>query len=242
MKLVIYTKIFFPLHHKWQIKVERKWDDIWVGHHYWTLFFCTMLRVIVAQFLHAVLNTSCVTGIYPVKSVTGGQKALIFSIKTTKYIYQAIRPAAESFQCIQSTRHGHVKSVPAVFVSLACVFKFLPVQFHVVWSTLYSPVFLSVSALPNFATWLTQILPKQNTDFVHFIYCTNILNWPLNLALLHNKKKVLACQSTDRAHWSNGVDERSKCKHATIGQQWKRSDPMAYRHCQIDSSLQLVVP
>ncbi len=36
---------------------------------------------------------------------------------------------------------------------------------------------------------LPQILPKQNTDFVHFIYCTNMLNWPLNLALLHGKKK-----------------------------------------------------
>ncbi len=35
---------------------------------------------------------------------------------------------------------------------------------------------------------LPQILPKQNTDFVHFIYCTKILNWPLNLALLHGKK------------------------------------------------------
>ncbi len=35
---------------------------------------------------------------------------------------------------------------------------------------------------------LSQILPKQNTDFVHFIYCSDILNWPLNLALLHGKK------------------------------------------------------
>ncbi len=32
---------------------------------------------------------------------------------------------------------------------------------------------------------LPQILPKQNTDFVHFL-CTNILNCPLNL---HRKKK-----------------------------------------------------
>ncbi len=40
-----------------------------------------------------------------------------------------------------------VKSVPAMFVSLACVFKLLPGQFCVVWSTPYSPVFLSVSAL-----------------------------------------------------------------------------------------------
>ncbi len=32
---------------------------------------------------------------------------------------------------------------------------------------------------------LPQILPKQNTDFVHFLF-TNILNWPLNL---HGKKK-----------------------------------------------------
>ncbi len=32
---------------------------------------------------------------------------------------------------------------------------------------------------------LPQILPKQNTDFVHFL-CTNILNWPLNL---HGEKK-----------------------------------------------------
>ncbi len=39
------------------------------------------------------------------------------------------------------------------------------------------------------ATWFTQILPKQNTDFVHFIYWTNILNWLLNLALLHGKYK-----------------------------------------------------
>ncbi len=51
------------------------------------------------------------------------------------------------------------------------------------------------------------------------------------------KKKALACQSTERDHWSNGVDERSKCKHATIRQQWQRSDPMAYRHLQIDSAL-----
>ncbi len=41
-----------------------------------------------------------------------------------------------------------VKSVPAVFGSLASVFKFLPVQLHVVWSTCYSPVFLSASASP----------------------------------------------------------------------------------------------
>ncbi len=73
---------------------------------------------------------------------------------------------------------------------------------------------------PNTIYELPQILPKQNTDFVHFIYCTNILNWPLNFALLHGKKKkALPCQSTDRAHWSNGIDERSKCKHATIRQQ-----------------------
>ncbi len=41
-----------------------------------------------------------------------------------------------------------VKSVPAMFVSLACVFDFLPVQFRVIWSTRYSPVFLFVSAMP----------------------------------------------------------------------------------------------
>ncbi len=38
-------------------------------------------------YFHAVLKISCVTGIYPVKSVTGGQKAQIFSIKTTKMLY-----------------------------------------------------------------------------------------------------------------------------------------------------------
>ncbi len=86
---------------------------------------------------------------------------------------------------------------------------------------------------------LPQILPKQS-DFVHFIYSTNILNWPLNLALLHGKKNALPCQSTDRAHWSTGIDECSKCKHATIRQQltalwsndiqassdWQYSSPM----------------
>ncbi len=41
-----------------------------------------------------------------------------------------------------------VKSVPVVFVSLACVFQLLPVQICVIWSTRYSPGFLSVSALP----------------------------------------------------------------------------------------------
>ncbi len=84
----------------------------------------------------------------------------------------------------------------------------------------------------NLATWFTQLLPKQNTDFVHFIYWTNILNWPLNLALLHGKKE-LPFKSTDRAHWSNGIDERSKCKHATIRQHWQRSDPMGYRHVRL---------
>ncbi len=54
-----------------------------------------------------------------------------------------------------------VKSVPVVFVSLACVFKFLPVQFSVVWSTCYSPVFLSVSALP---------CPGQPFFFVYIKY------------------------------------------------------------------------
>ncbi len=48
---------------------------------------------------------------------------------------------------------------------------------------------------------------------------------------------MLACKSTDRAHWSNGVDERSKCKHATIRQQWQCSDPMAWRQRQIDRAL-----
>ncbi len=103
----------------------------------------------------------------------------------------------------------------------------------------------------NLATWFTQILPKQNTDFVHFIYWTNILNWPLNLALLHGKKKALACQSTDRAHWSNGIDERLQmqaCNNQAAmtalwsngiqaSSDWQRSDPMAYRHRQIDSAL-----
>ncbi len=97
---------------------------------------------------------------------------------------------------------------------------------------------------------LPQILSKQNTDFVHFIYFTNISNWPLDVALLH-EKNALPCQSTDRAHWSNGVDEHFKRKHATIRQQltalwsngiqassdWQRSDPMAYSHRQIDSAL-----
>ncbi len=89
----------------------------------------------------------------------------------------------------------------------------------------------------NLTTRFTQLLPKQNTDFVHFIYWINILNWPLNLALLHGNKKALPCQSTDRAHWFNGVNEHSKCKHATIRQHWQRSDRMAYRHRQIDSAL-----
>ncbi len=64
---------------------------------------------------------------------------------------------------------------------------------------------------------------------MHFIYC-------IYLALLHGKK-ALPFQSTDRAHWFNGVDECSKCKHATIKQQWQSSDPMANRHRQIDSAL-----
>ncbi len=52
-----------------------------------------------------------------------------------------------------------------------------------------------------------------------------------------HKKKTLACQNTDRAHWSNRVDERAKCKHATIRQHWQRSDPMAFRHRQIGGAL-----
>ncbi len=81
---------------------------------------------------------------------------------------------------------------------------------------------------------LPRILAKQNTDFVHFIYCTNIFSF------IAWQKKALPCQSTDRVHWSNGVDERSKCKHVTIRQQltalwsngkeassdWKYSSPM----------------
>ncbi len=77
----------------------------------------------------------------------------------------------------------------------------------------------------NLATWFTQILPKQNTDFVHFIYCTNILNWPLNLAQ-RKKKRYLVKALT--ALWSNGIQSLSD---------WQCSDPMAYRHRQIDSTL-----
>ncbi len=60
---------------------------------------------------------------------------------------------------------------------------------------------------------------KQNTDFVHFIYCTNILNWPLNQ--WHTGIVRLT------ALWSNGIQASSD---------WQRSDPMTYRH-QIDSTL-----
>ncbi len=48
---------------------------------------------------------------------------------------------------------------------------------------------------------------------------------------------ALPCQGTDRARWFNPVDECCKCKHATIRQHWQRSDPMAYRHRQIDCAL-----
>ncbi len=48
-------------------------------------------------------------------------------------------------------------------------------------------------------------------------------------------KKTLACESTD-------IDlialmSAPNAKHATIRQQGQRSDPMAYRHRQIDSAL-----
>ncbi len=89
----------------------------------------------------------------------------------------------------------------------------------------------------NLTTWFTQILLKQNTDFVHFIYSTSLLNWPLNLALLHGNKKKCYLAKALTEHWSNGIDERSKYKHSTIRQQWQRSDPMAYKHRQIDSTL-----
>ncbi len=116
----------------------------------------------------------------------------------------------------------------------------------------------------NLATWFTQILPKQNTDFLHFIYWTNILNWPLNLALLHGKKEALPCQSIDRAHWSNALmsaantsmQQSSSIDSALIqchtgiviltalwsnviqaSSDWQCSDPMSYRHHQIDSAL-----
>ncbi len=68
-------------------------------------------------------------------------------------------------------------------------------------------------------------------------------HWFCALYLLHLlsfiawQKKALPFQSTDRAHWSNGVDECSKCKHATIKQQWQSSDTMANRHRQIDIAL-----
>lgn len=85
-----------------------------MGHHYGTLFFCTMLRVIVLlnkmSSFHAVLKTSCVTGIYPVKSVTGGQKAQIFCIKTTKMLYFHIHFTFFIWKChhyqIQYSRRG----------------------------------------------------------------------------------------------------------------------------------------
>ncbi len=87
-------------------------------------------------------------------------------------------------------------------------------------------------------------LPKStatNTDFVHFIYCTNIFNWPLNLVLLHGKKKkkkklCLAKALTEpidlMALWSAPNTSMQQS-----GSNWQRSDPMAYRHCQIDSTL-----
>ncbi len=45
----------------------------------------------------------------------------------------------------------------------------------------------------NMIYQLPQILPTQNTDCVHFIYCNNILIWPLNLVLLHKKKRKKRC-------------------------------------------------
>ncbi len=72
---------------------------------------------------------------------------------------------------------------------------------------------------------------------LYLLYQYFKLAFELSFTAWQKKKKALACQSTDRAHWSNGVDERSKCKHATIRQHWQRSDPMAYRHRQMDSAL-----
>ncbi len=72
---------------------------------------------------------------------------------------------------------------------------------------------------------------------LYLLYQYFKLAFELSFTAWQKNKKALACQSTDRAHWSNGVDERSKCKHATIRQQWRRSDPMAYRHRQMDSAL-----
>ncbi len=76
---------------------------------------------------------------------------------------------------------------------------------------------------------LPQILPKQNTDFVHFLlYQYFKLAFELSF-IAWQKRKALPCQSTDRTHWSNGVFERSKCKLCMqqSGSKWQRSDPMA---------------
>ncbi len=89
----------------------------------------------------------------------------------------------------------------------------------------------------NMIYQLPQILPKQNTNFVHFIYCTNILNCPLNLVLLHGKNKVLPCQSTDRAHWPKALMSAPNTSMQQSGSNWQLSDPMAYMHRQIDSTL-----
>ncbi len=79
---------------------------------------------------------------------------------------------------------------------------------------------------------LPQILPKQNIDFVHFL-CTNILNWPLNL----HGKKALPCQNPSIEWHRWALQIQIKTLHATIrGSIWQRSDPMAYRHRQSDST------
>ncbi len=81
-------------------------------------------------------------------------------------------------------------------------------------------------------------LSTANTDFVHFIYCTNILNWPLNLALLHEKKKkrYLAKALTEPIDLT-ALMSAPNASMQQSGSNWQRSDPMAYRHRQIDSTL-----
>ncbi len=51
---------------------------------------------------------------------------------------------------------------------------------------------------------------------LYLLYQYFKLAFELSFTAWQKTKKALACQSTDRAHWSNGIDERSKCKHATI--------------------------
>ncbi len=85
---------------------------------------------------------------------------------------------------------------------------------------------------------LPQILPNQNTDFVHFL-CNNILNWPLNL---HGKKKkpYLAKTLTEPIDLMALLSAPNPNANFACNNQRQQLTALwstAYRHRQNDSTL-----